>query len=77
MMRREFYGLPPDPELMRQRALKEAMHESDHTLALSHCEDYRCVMATSHAVEWIDLKGSGRCTSCQAALGSLVTSART
>lgn len=75
-LRQEFYGLPSDPELMRQRALKEAMHELGHTLALTHCEDYLCVMAPSHAVEWIDLKGSGLCASCRAAVGSLVTSAK-
>ena len=76
-LRQEFYGLPPDPELMLQRALKEAMHELGHTLALSHCDDYRCVMAPSHAVEWIDLKGSSLCTTCRAHVGNEVTSART
>ena len=57
-LRQEFYGLPPDRELFRQRVIKEAVHELGHTLNLTHCEDYRCVMASSHAVEWIDLKES-------------------
>ncbi len=76
-LRQEIYGLPPDPELLRQRALKEAIHELGHTLALTHCEDYSCVMAPSHAVEWIDLKGSGLCATCRASVESLVTPART
>src|SRR5579863_10478337 len=57
-LRQEFYGLPADPDLLRQRLLKEAVHEIGHTLNLTHCEDYSCVMAASHAVEWIDLKES-------------------
>jgi archaemetzincin len=66
-LRQEFYGLPPDDELFRQRVIKEAVHEVGHTLNLVHCDDYRCVMASSHAVEWIDLKGSKLCPACQAA----------
>ena len=65
-LRQEFYGLPPDPELFRQRVIKEAVHELGHTLSLTHCDDYQCAMAPSHAVEWIDLKESTLCTNCQA-----------
>jgi len=66
-LRQEFYGLPPDRELFRLRTIKEAVHEVGHTLQLTHCEDYRCVMASSHAVEWIDLKDSALCAACGAA----------
>jgi archaemetzincin len=66
-LRQEFYGLPPDRELFRLRVIKEAVHEVGHTLHLTHCEDYRCVMASSHAVEWIDLKDSALCQACGAA----------
>ena len=62
----EFYGLPSDPELVQQRLIKEAVHEIGHTLNLSHCDDYLCSMAPSHAVEWIDLKESSLCEACQA-----------
>jgi len=65
-LRQEFYGLPPDAELLRQRLLKEAVHEVGHTLNLTHCDDYSCAMAPSHAVEWIDLKESTLCVNCQA-----------
>ena len=60
----DYYGLPPDPQLEGQRLLKEAVHEIGHTLNLTHCDDYQCVMAPSHAVEWIDLKQSTLCPSC-------------
>jgi archaemetzincin len=61
----EFYGLPADPALLRDRLIKEAVHEVGHTLDLTHCDDYACVMAASHAVEWIDLKEAALCPSCQ------------
>jgi len=64
----EFYGLPPDQTLYRQRVIKESVHEIGHTLNLTHCDDYRCVMASSHAVEWIDLKETTLCSTCQAAV---------
>jgi archaemetzincin len=63
-LRQEFYGLPSDPEILRQRLLKEAVHEIGHTLNLTHCDDYTCAMAPSHAVEWIDLKESALCATC-------------
>jgi len=65
-LRQEFYGLPSDGGVLRERLLKEAVHELGHTLRLPHCEDYRCAMAPSHAVEWIDLKGSAFCPDCRA-----------
>jgi len=64
-LRQEFYGLPPDSALFRERLLKEAVHELGHTLSLSHCENYECVMSPSHGVEWIDLKGSRFCGECR------------
>jgi len=64
-LRQEFYGLPVDRGLLQQRLLKEAVHEVGHTVNLTHCDDYRCAMAASHAVEWIDLKESWLCTTCQ------------
>ncbi len=67
-LRQELYGLPPDPELFRQRVIKEAVHELGHTLNLTHCDDYSCAMAPSHAVEWIDLKESTLCSACRNAV---------
>ena len=64
-LRQEFYGLPADPAMLRARLLKEAVHEIGHTLELTHCHDYRCAMAASHAVEWIDIKEAWLCSQCQ------------
>jgi archaemetzincin len=63
-LRQEFYGLPADSSLVQHRLLKESVHEIGHTLKLTHCDDYRCAMAPSHAVEWIDLKESWLCSAC-------------
>jgi archaemetzincin len=65
-LRQDFYGLPEDLDLLANRLLVEAVHELGHTLRLTHCHDYRCVMAPSHAVEWIDIKDSGFCEDCLA-----------
>jgi archaemetzincin len=64
-LRQEFYGLPPDGEVLQQRLLKEAVHEVGHTLDLTHCHDYQCAMAPSHGVEWIDLKDCELCGPCR------------
>jgi len=65
-LRQEFYGLPEDDHLVQSRLLKESLHELGHTLDLPHCEDYRCAMASSHSVEWIDLRERSWCESCYA-----------
>lgn len=58
------YGLPPDPDLLFERLVKEAVHELGHTRGLRHCADGRCVMASSTYVEQIDLKTARFCDSC-------------
>ena len=63
-LRQEFYGLPADADLLSERLWKEAAHELGHTLQLTHCDHYECVMAASHAVEWIDVKQGEFCGSC-------------
>jgi archaemetzincin len=61
----EFYGLPARRELLRDRLVKEAVHELGHTFGLRHCADWRCVMSSSHGVERIDLKGVDFCPRCR------------
>lgn len=73
-LRQEFYGLDADDALLRERLLKESVHELGHTLDLRHCEDYRCAMASSHAVEWIDLREKSWCEECQAKAQGKLTS---
>ena len=60
----EFYGLPGRPEVMCERLLKESAHELGHTFGLRHCNDWRCVMSSSHGVERLDVKGSEFCATC-------------
>ncbi len=61
----EFYGLPPREDLLRERLIKEAAHELGHTFGLKHCVDWRCVMASTHAVERLDVKGAEFCAACK------------
>lgn len=66
-----FYGLPRNAAITKTRLIKGAIHEIGHTYGLVHCDDYECVMAATHSVEWLDLKGSALCEECrrQMALG--------
>jgi archaemetzincin len=78
-LRQEFYGLPADPEALRERLVREAVHELGHTFALRHCDDWQCAMASSSSVEAIDLKGPSLCTICRTKIlgaNSLHTSVR-
>jgi len=68
-LREEFYGLPPNPGLLAERAVKEAVHELGHTLGLRHCRNWECVMASTHSVERLDTKSSGFCGLCRRAAG--------
>ncbi len=63
-LREEHYGLPPNPDLLAARLAKEAAHELGHTYGLRHCDDWRCVMASTHSVERLDLKSVDFCAGC-------------
>ncbi|MBZ5580525.1 MAG: archaemetzincin family Zn-dependent metalloprotease [Acidobacteriia bacterium] len=64
-LKEEAYGMPPREDLLRERLLKEAVHELGHTFGLRHCADWRCVMTSSHAVERLDVKGVDFCEGCR------------
>ena len=64
-LRQEFYGLPADDSVLRERLLKEALHETGHAEGLTHCDDYECVMAASHSIEYLDIKTAEFCNDCR------------
>jgi archaemetzincin len=67
-LRDELYGLPKNPEKLKERLEKEAIHELGHTFSLIHCPNPRCVMYTSTYAEEIDFKSKDFCNSCSAIL---------
>ena len=67
-LRQEFYGLPADEALLRERAAKETLHELGHTFGLTHCSDMRCSMSLSTDIALVDAKGGRYCPRCGAHL---------
>ncbi|NWF85250.1 MAG: hypothetical protein HXY18_15650 [Bryobacteraceae bacterium] len=63
-LRNEYYGFPPDEDLLLDRAVKETLHELGHTRGLRHCHDLRCVMSSAHAVERVDIREAAFCREC-------------
>jgi len=64
-LRQEYYDLPSDEALFRDRALKEAVHEIGHTLGLRHCANRRCVMHFSNSLPDTDFKQAAFCSNCR------------
>jgi len=63
-LKNERYGMPPDENLLRERFVKEIIHELGHTMGLIHCHTPTCVMRSSTYVEEIDQKGAAFCKNC-------------
>lgn len=61
----EYYGFPSDQRVLMDRLVKEAVHELGHTFGLRHCPNWRCAMASTHAVERLDLKEAWFCDACR------------
>ncbi len=72
-LRQEFYHLPPNFELLKVRAAKEALHELGHTFGLVHCPDRDCVMSLATNVSQLDRKGGDFCPSCAVSYREKVT----
>ena len=63
-LRNEFHGRPPDLIALRERLLKELVHELGHTFGLRHCAAADCVMFSSHDLEDTDAKEHRFCSAC-------------
>ena len=63
-LRQEFYGLPPDDSLLRERAVKEMLHEMGHTFGLTHCGNPQCAMSVSTHIQFVDAKDARYCANC-------------
>lgn len=63
-LHQEFYGLPAQESLLRERTVKEVLHELGHTFGLVHCSDPTCAMSLSTHIELVDAKGERYCARC-------------
>lgn len=61
---------PDDPERLRRRLLKEALHELGHLRGLRHCPSPGCVMQPSASPAEVDQKSARFCHLCNDADGS-------
>ena len=64
-LRQEFYGLSEDMDRLKERAIKEAVHELGHTYGLGHCSNPLCVMHFSNSLLDTDIKKASFCPQCE------------
>lgn len=67
-----FYKLPPNYELLLERAIKESVHELGHVFGLQHCPKKICVMAFSNSIFEVDRKTKNFCNCCMLNLKHLL-----
>lgn len=51
-------------KILRERLVKETVHELGHTFGLLHCKNKKCVMSFSNTIKGVDRKGKGFCRGC-------------
>ena len=64
-LREENHTRRRNPRLLRERALKEAVHEIGHLLRLRHCSNPGCVMFFSNTLADTDRKSGWFCAECR------------
>ena len=60
-----YYGKESDYDKLRERAVKEAIHEIAHCFGLEHCKNRECVLSFSTNVMAVDAKTKHFCESCR------------
>ena len=50
---------------LKERAVKEAIHELGHTFKLKHCPEHTCIMHYCRSIADVDRKTSGFCRHCK------------
>ena len=50
---------------LKERAIKEAIHELGHTFKLKHCPEHTCIMHYCRSITDVDRKTSGFCRHCR------------
>jgi archaemetzincin len=63
-LRQEFYGLPAEEDLLRERTIKEVLHELGHTFGLVHCSEPKCAMSLATHIGLVDDKAEQYCERC-------------
>lgn len=63
-LHQEFYGLPAQEGLLRERTVKEVLHELGHTFGLVHCLESTCAMSLATHIELVDAKAEQYCARC-------------
>jgi archaemetzincin len=63
-LQQEFYGLPAQEDVLRERTVKEVLHEMGHTFGLVHCSDRKCAMSLATHIELVDAKSEEYCSRC-------------
>ncbi|MEN2983904.1 MAG: archaemetzincin family Zn-dependent metalloprotease [Dictyoglomaceae bacterium] len=68
-----FYGLPENIKLLKERAIKEAVHELGHAFGLEHCSNPKCVMFFSNSLKDTDHKEEKFCSRCSSIISQFFT----
>jgi archaemetzincin len=63
-LQQEFYGLPSQEDILRERLTKEVLHEMGHTFGLVHCSEQKCAMSLSTHIGMVDTKSERYCDRC-------------